>query len=116
MNETNISQLCRIKLSRLGFTMFRNNTGKLKDANGRWVTFGLCTGSCDLIGYLPSRITVDMVGRIVPVFAAVEVKSATGRLSDEQTHFLRTIEEAGGIAGMVRCEDDCEQLTSWRER
>lgn len=34
--------------------IFRNNTGKLQDARGRWVTFGLGVGSPDLVGMLRS--------------------------------------------------------------
>ena len=32
--------------------LWRNNTGKLADVNGRWVTYGLAVGSSDIIGVL----------------------------------------------------------------
>lgn len=50
MKETNISQMTRLNLAKAGAIVWRNNTGGLYDANGRWVSFGLAPGSADLIG------------------------------------------------------------------
>ena len=38
-----------------------------------------------------STITPEMVGRTVAVFTAVEVKSATGRVADNQHNFSQVI-------------------------
>jgi hypothetical protein len=68
--------------------LFRNNTGVLRDANGRPVSFGLCKGSADLIGWTTRTITADMVGQQVAVFTSIEVKALTGRLRPEQKLWL----------------------------
>lgn len=41
---------------------------------------------------------------------AIEVKSKTGRLSDEQKYFLRRFEAAGGIAIVARSVQDVENI------
>ena len=71
---------------------------------GRPLHAGLCKGSSDLIGYRQ----VDGVAQ----FVALEVKSATGRATAEQTQFLSHITGAGGCAGTVRSVDDARALLS----
>jgi hypothetical protein len=66
--------------------------------NGRPLHAGLCVGSSDLIGYRQ----VNGVAQ----FVALEVKSATGRPTAEQTRFLSHITSAGGCAAVVRSVDD----------
>jgi len=90
--------------------LFRNNTGKLQDATGRWVEFGLCVGSSDLIGWTTREITPDMVGQKVAVFTAIEVKTATGTVSNDQENFIRRVREAGGIAGIARTPDEARDI------
>ena len=69
---------------------------------GRPLHAGLCVGSSDLIGY---RV-VDGVAQ----FVALEVKSATGRPTAQQTQFLDHITSAGGCAGIVRSVEDAQSL------
>lgn len=71
---------------------------------------GLCVGSSDLIGYRSEIITSQHVGQRVAVFAAVEVKSATGRASTEQRAFIEQIRTAGGRAGIARSEVDARAI------
>ena len=48
MNETQLSLAIREALLNTGrVLLWRNNTGKLQDAGGRWMTFGLGVGSAD---------------------------------------------------------------------
>jgi hypothetical protein len=70
--------------------------------NGRPLHAGLCVGSSDLIGYRQ----VDGVAQ----FVALEVKSATGRPTAQQTQFLNHITSAGGCAGVVRSVDDAHTV------
>ena len=56
MKETDILKLCLMEASKLGAIVWRNNTGKLPDAYGRWVEFGLCKGSSDIIGIYKGRM------------------------------------------------------------
>lgn len=65
---------------------------------------GLVKGSSDLIGWRSMTITPDMVGRRVAVFASIEVKSAAGRLSDDQRRWLEIVRAMGGIACVARDE------------
>jgi hypothetical protein len=69
---------------------------------GRPLHAGLCVGSSDLIGY---RV-VDRVAQ----FVALEVKSATGRPTAQQTQFIDHINAVGGCAGIVRSVEDAQAL------
>ena len=89
--------------------LWRNNTGALKDANGRLVRYGLCPGSSDLIGFRTVVITPDMVGQRVAVFAAVEVKDR-GRLTSEQQAFITMVQQAGGMAGVAHNTDEARAI------
>lgn len=98
MSETNILQECRLAVSEMGGIAWRNNTGKLQDSKGRWVTFGLCVGSADLIGIYQGR------------FLAIECKAPGKNPTLEQTNFINAVIKAGGIAGVCRCADDVRKL------
>jgi hypothetical protein len=74
-SEQTIQQEIRIACSQGPVRLFRNNTGTLRDANGRPVQFGLCKGSADLIGWKRVTVTPEMVGSIVAVFTSIEVKT-----------------------------------------
>lgn len=106
MSETIIVKQVRVQASDLGARLFRNNTGKLQDSNGRWVEFGLCVGSADLIGWDPVLITTDMVGQTLAQFVAVECKTVTGKATEAQIAFLETVRRAGGKAGIARDKDE----------
>jgi hypothetical protein len=110
MSEQEIQQRIRLACSRGTVRLMRNNTGTLKDQHGRPVSFGLCKGSADLIGWRTVTVTPDMVGQQVAVFASIEVKSATGRIRPEQQQWLDVVQAAGGIAGVARSVEDAEQL------
>jgi len=69
---------------------------------GRPLHAGLCKGSSDLIGYRQ----IDGIAQ----FVALEVKSATGRATAEQTLFLDHITAAGGLAGIARSVDDAAAI------
>jgi hypothetical protein len=110
MSEQAIQQRIRLACSRGRVRLWRNNTGRLRDERGQLVTFGLCPGSADLIGYRSVTVTADMVGQTVAVFAAVEVKAERGRPTPEQTAFLEHVTAAGGLAGIARSVEDARQI------
>ena len=101
-SEQTIQQHIRLACSIGSCRLFRNNTGTLRDINGRPVTFGLCKGSADLIGWTVRTITPEMVGQTVAIFTSIEVKAATGRIRPDQQQWLNAVEAAGGIAGIAR--------------
>jgi hypothetical protein len=109
-SEQTIQQHIRIACSTGQTRLFRNNTGTLRDQHGRPVSFGLCKGSADLIGYRTITITPDMVGQQVAVFLSIEVKTPTGRIRPEQQAWLDTIQAAGGIAGVARSVEDALRI------
>ena len=110
MSEQAIQQRIRLAVSRGATRLWRNNTGRLRDERGQLVTFGLCPGSADLIGYRSVTITPDMVGQRLAVFAAVEVKAERGRPTPEQMAFLEHVAAAGGLAGIARSVEDAERI------
>ena len=93
--DSNISNAIMIALSEAGCLVWRNNVGVLKDANGRPIRYGLGTGSSDLIGLCADG-----------TFLAVEVKTATGRVSPAQTAFIAAVRRRGGRAGVARSPAD----------
>jgi hypothetical protein len=112
MNEQSIQQNIRLALSKTGARIFRNNVGSMKDAQGRVVRFGLCKGSSDLIGWTPVTITADMVGKKIAAFTAIEVKTPTGRATDEQINFLHRLAQDGGIGGIARSPEEAVGIIS----
>jgi hypothetical protein len=60
------------------------------------------SGTSDLVGWTPVRITPDMVGCQVAVFTAIETKKTKGgRTSEDQINFIAQVQRAGGIAGVA---------------
>ncbi len=110
MSEAQTQQQIRLELSRGPVRLWRNNTGTLLDKHGRPVTFGLCKGSADLIGLRTITIGPEHVGQRLAVFAAIEVKSATGRPTAEQTQFLQAVQAMGGLSGIARSVDDARGI------
>ena len=106
MTEQQIQQHIRLTCSTGSTRLFRNNTGTLRDQHGRPVSFGLCKGSADLIGWTTRTITPEMVGQQVAVFTSIEVKAASGRLRSEQQQWLDAVQAAGGIGGVARSVAD----------
>ena len=72
-----------------GVLAWRNNTGALKDINGRLVRFG-AKGSPDVL--------VIAAGR----FIGIELKTRTGRQRPDQVTWKRACEAAGGVYVLAR--------------
>lgn len=110
--ETSMLRQIMKLASKSGATLFRNQTGTYKLHDGRYISSGLVAGSSDLIGYTPVCITPDMVGKRVAIFTAVEVKSEKGKAQPNQLNFIDVINADGGIAGVVRNENELLDLIS----
>ena len=87
----------------MGILSWRNNTGMLKDRNGRPVRYG-CTGSGDIFGIVSG-------GR----FLSIECKVGKNEESDAQKEFKRDVLAAGGLAIVIRSLHDLEEAL-WADR
>ena len=116
--EIDVQKQIMLSASQAGARIFRNNTGqgwvgqvkRLSDGsilllNPRPLHAGLCTGSSDLIGWLPTKITPEHLGKTLAVFTALEVKAGT-RPTREQLTFIENVRNGGGIAGITRTPAD----------
>jgi hypothetical protein len=87
LTETDIQNLIRIELSKIGVKLFRNNVGVFRTEAGDKVRTGLCPGSSDLIGWYKG------------IFVAIEVKRPrVKKFPEEQEHFIQSVIQDGGIA------------------
>lgn len=80
--------------------------GSIVIRNPRPFSTGLPAGFSDLFGFVPVKITPEMVGQTIAVFAAMEIKTKTGRVTPQQTAFLRAVRNNGGRSGVIRSVDD----------
>lgn len=69
-------------------------------------------GIPDLIGWTNIQITPDMVGRTVAIFTAVEAKTEKVKVTKEQSSFIRTVNQAGGIAMIAKKLEDVLEATT----
>ena len=99
MTEHDIQNAIRLKLSELGYAVFRINSGKVKMADGRWFDTGVPKGFSDLIACKGGRIYF------------LEVKNETGRASADQLRFLAVMRDRYGcVAEIVRSVDDAVRV------
>jgi ribosomal protein S19 len=100
-SETTLQNEIRLELGkRKNVRMFRNNVGQIGG-----LSFGLCVGSSDLIGFQSVTVTPEMVGQKIAIFTAIEVKTQKGK-SPAQTKFVEMVRKFGGIGAIVRSVDD----------
>lgn len=102
MSEAKYMNQIQLAAARAGTVLYRNNVGMAQDASGRWVKFGLATGSADLIGWTPVTITQEHVGKTLAVFTSVECKGRSTPVRPEQIKWRDAVERDGGIARIVR--------------
>lgn len=76
---------------------------------------GLAEGSGDLVGWVSREIRPEHVGQTWAVFASLEAKEGTGRLSTAQSSWLAAVQAAGGIAAEVRSVEDAVEAVSFHE-
>ena len=114
MKESAITSHIRLDAANQGIDLWRNNSGGFYDETGRFVRYGLGSftdrdqkASSDYIGIVPTLITPDMVGKIVGIFIAVEMKPEGWKFyqSDKralyQRNFHDIVRKAGGFAGFA---------------
>jgi len=124
-SELVVQQQIRLAAAKAGINMFRNNVGACQDQDGRVIRYGLMNDSAalnkqykssDLIAIRPVLITPDMVGQVLGVFTAIEVKSDNWviRINDEHTQAQRRFHDmvtgSGGYAGFAQSTHDAMRI------
>jgi hypothetical protein len=107
-------------------TLYRNHVGSIKDAEGRWFSFGLGEGTSDLVGWIqvlatpiPARGGVVTVARMLAIEIKAPGKEALHpeRIATQQA-WLAFVRRSGGVAAMVTTVDEVAELLtearSWR--
>lgn len=123
--ESDVQQQIQIEGVKYGTQLMRNNSGAFKDAQGRWVRFGLGNvsknhgdkiKSSDLVGFTRITITPEMVGKTLAVITTVEVKETGWKrnLKDKrenaQDAFISWIRAAGGFAGFASSIEEFRKI------
>lgn len=98
MTETDIMNSIRLKLSELGFVVFRANVGKVKLEDGRWFNTGLPRGFSDLFAIKNGKIYF------------IEVKKPSGVIGDDQLNFIKQMQSKGCTAGIVHSVEEAVEL------
>lgn len=109
-SEHEIQQRIRLACGRGTVRLWRNNTGALVDQQGRFVRFGLCKGSSDLIGLRSLEVTPEMVGQRLAQFVALEVKTGSGTVSTDQRAFLQLVQQLGGLGAVCRSIEEARTV------
>ena len=105
--ETIIKNKILIALGRIAGMFWNHPTGVAQSLTPPYakVRYGL-NGSPDIIGVTPVTVTAEMVGRTVGVAVGIEVKTDTGRQSQQQKNFQVAFTKAGGVYILARSVDD----------
>lgn len=105
--ETNIQNKIMLEMSSRGAMVWRNQTGKFRAMNEptRIISVGQ-KGSADILACLPTVITLDMVGKTLGVFVAVEVKTELGKQRPDQKSWQDAFEKHGGRYILARSVHD----------
>lgn len=100
-SEHDTQNMIRLKLSELGYAVFRINSGKVRMADGRWFDTGVPKGFSDLLACKNGRAYF------------LEVKTLTGKASPEQLKFIATMRDRYGcVAGIVRSVEEAVELVT----
>jgi hypothetical protein len=103
MSEADLMRLIMRECSKGNVRLMRNNSGKLPDRLGRYVTYGLGIGSSDLVGI---KRRDDGVGQMV----ALEVKLPGKRATPGQLDFLLMIQSMGGLGGVAHSVEEAKGI------
>lgn len=72
-------------------------------------------GMSDLGGWVPVKVTADMVGKTVAIYTQVEVKE-NARPTKEQNAWIEAVKKAGGRAGIAHNETELTHILGIAER
>ena len=100
MSEHDLQNLIRVRLSEIGYRVFRANVGKVKLPDGRWFDTGLPTGFSDLFAVKDGRV------------AFIEVKVLPNVASDAQNNFIQQMLAEGCNAGVAYSVEDAVEIVT----
>jgi len=101
VTEHDIQSAIRLKLSELGYAVFRINTGKVQMKDGRWFDTGVPKGFSDLMAVKDGKVYF------------LEVKTDKGKASKEQLNFLAVMRDRYGcVTAIVRSVDDAVRIVT----
>lgn len=109
MIESDILREIQTKVSGPDIRLFRMQSLRVQTIDGTFINFGI-KGMSDLVGLRSVVVTPDMVGKRIAMYTAIEVKSATGRVSAEQDRFIAMVRGLGGMAGVARGVEEARQI------
>lgn len=105
--ETNVWKDLQLKLSPLGFRLFRNQRYKGKSDKGAWLDCGVGgDGGSDLVGFRIIIITPDMVGKTFAQYTEIEAKFGKNKATLEQLERLEQLNKYGGIGILAYSVED----------
>ena len=100
MTEHDLQNLIRLKLTELGYTVFRANVGKVKMQDGRWFDTGLPKGFSDLFAVKDGRVYF------------IECKVKPNKPTPEQLNFIERMIQQGCRAGVAYSVDEAVMICS----
>ena len=115
MSETDLVRAVLIALSESGCVVWRNNSGRLADRFGRWVTFGL-EGSADVIGWCRGYAAAGGAWVHCAVFIAIECKAPHGRMREAQVLWGHQATQAGVVYVVARSVQDAIDVVEQHQR
>jgi len=117
ISSLNIGTSFRINVG-IGWTgnkITKNSNGSITIMNPRpFATFGSQTknlkGFSDLLVVVPVIVTQDMIGKKLAMACFIEVKTQTGKPTQEQVNFLRQMSDLGCPSGVARSFEDVVKI------
>ncbi len=119
-----------LRANKRGCRLLRNNTGVAYDQSNRPVFFGLGNvgkkkkgddRTPDWVGWHNTLVTQDMVGKMLPVFTAIDAKREGFKHKEKypinstengQNNFFNKVIRANGLAGFASCDEHVDKIIS----
>ena len=125
MRESAVTSRVRLAAAKLNTPLWRNNCGGFYDNTGRFIRYGLGSeaqlASSDFIGIRPVLITPEMIGQVLGVFTAVEMKKEGCKFNKNDKHllnqkfFIDIVKQYGGFAGFASSVEDFYRIIRYAE-
>lgn len=116
LGEDQVVVDARVRVSELGGRGFRNTVGSYKTKDG-YIQYGLGPKTSDIVGWVSTVITPEMVGTKVAIFLAIECKEGGWNHNKKlnaheqaQKNFLDIVKQSGGRSGFATSTQDVEDI------